>query len=98
MSSIKSGIVAIVAGIIVTIITGWIPGILLYTMAGGLQYLMEPLLGASNYGLPVVWRSVIVYPGSPTNYHVTGLVVDIAFWAVVVWVILLIAMKSQKKK
>jgi hypothetical protein len=98
MNSIKTGIVAIVAGIIVTVVTGWIPGVLLYTVAGGLHYLMEPLLGASNYGLPLVWRSVIVYPGSPTNYHIIGLVVDVVFWVVIVWVVLLIAMKLQKKK
>jgi hypothetical protein len=98
VNSVKSGIVAIVCGIIITVITGWIPGVLLYTMAGGLRYLMEPLLGASNYGLPLVWRSVIVYPGSPVNYHITGLVVDVVFWAVVVWLILLIALKLQKKK
>lgn len=90
--------IAIVAGIILTLITGWMQGVLLYTMAGGLHYLMEPLLGASNYGLPIVWRSVIVYPGSPTNYHIIGLVVDVVFWAVVVWVILFIVTKLQKKK
>ena len=52
MNSVKLGIVAIVAGIVMTVITGWIAGILLYTVAGGLRYFMEPLLGASNYGLP----------------------------------------------
>ena len=98
MNSVKLGIVAIVAGIVMTVITGWIAGILLYTVAGGLRYFMEPLLGASNYGLPLVWRSVIVYPGSPVNYHIIGLVADVVFWAVVVWLILFIAMKLKQKK
>jgi hypothetical protein len=75
---------AVLGGIAITFVTGWIQGFLLYTMASGLQVLMGPLLGATNYGLPFVWRTVIVYPGSPTDYHTIGLVADLAIWASIV--------------
>ena len=75
---------AVLGGIAITFVTGWIQGILLYTLAGGLQVLTGPLYGATNYGLPFVWRTVIVYPGSPTDYHTIGLVADLAIWASIV--------------
>jgi hypothetical protein len=75
---------AVFGGIVITFVTGWMQGFLLYTLAGGLQVLMGPLLGATNYGLPFVWRTVIVYPGSPTDYHTIGLVADLVMWASIV--------------
>jgi hypothetical protein len=57
---------------------------------------MGELLGASNYGLPLVWRTVIIYPGSPTNYNVFGLIVDIVVWVLIVWVVHAAGMRLRK--
>jgi hypothetical protein len=96
MIKVKTAIVAVVVGIVITAVTGWIPGFLLFTR-DGLRLLMGPYVGASNFGLPVVWRTVIVYPGSPVNYDFTGLVADVVFWVAVAWVVLFSVMKVQKK-
>lgn len=92
----RMAIVSIVGGIVISAVTGWIPGYLLFTVTGGLQVLAGELLGASNYGLPLVWRTVVVYPGSPAIYHIVGLVVDIAVWALVTWLILGVSQKRKK--
>jgi len=88
----------IVGGVVIAFLTGWIPGFLLYTMAGGLQVLTGPLLGATNYGLPFVWRTVIVYPGSPTNYHLIGLVVDLVVWALMLGLVLNAVIGRRKQR
>jgi len=97
MDKIKMSIIAVIVGIVVAAVTGWIPGFLLFTRDGGLRVLMGPYVGASNFGLPIVWRTVIVYPGSPVNYDFTGLVADLVFWAAVIWVTLFIVLKMRKK-
>jgi hypothetical protein len=89
---------SIVAGIVISLVTGWVPGYLLYTITSGFHNLAVELMGASNYGLPLVWRTVIVYPGWPTVYHVVGLVVDVVVWTLVAWVILNIFMRRNKLK
>jgi len=90
-------IMAIVLGIVIAALTGWVPGFLLFMRDGGLRVLMGPYVGASNFGLPIVWRTVIVYPGSPVNYDFMGLVADVVFWSAVMWVILFIVLKMRKK-
>ena len=76
-----------VGSIAITLVTGWIQGFLLYAQ-GGLHVITGPILGATNYGLPIVWRSVIVYPGSPTCYNLVGFFVDLVIWALAVWLVL----------
>jgi len=82
----KAHLLVIIGGLLITLITGWIQGFLLVTNTG-FHLLMGELLGASNYGLPLVWRTVIIYPGSPTNYNVFGLIVDIVVWVLIVWMV-----------
>jgi hypothetical protein len=91
----KVGVVAIAGGVIITLVTGLVPGLLLFTESG-FHALLGPLVGASNYGLPLVWRTVIVYPGSPTNYHFFGLLVDIVVWVLVAWVFLTAGTRPRK--
>jgi len=86
-------IVSIVGGIAVTLVTGWVQGFLLYTQEG-FNVIQGPLLGASNYGLPIVWRSVIVYPGSPTNYNLIGFCGDLLIWIVAIWIITYVMSKK----
>ena len=95
MNKVQMSILGIVVGIVIAVMTGWMPGFLLFTREG-LRLITGPYLGASNFGLPVVWRTVIVYPGSPVNYDFTGLVADAVFWVAIVWVILLVVMKILK--
>jgi hypothetical protein len=93
--NMKLRVLAITGGVIITLITGLVPGLFLFTESG-FQALLGPLLGASNYGLPLVWRTVIVYPGSPTNYHFLGLVVDIVVWVLIAWAFLAIGTRLRK--
>jgi hypothetical protein len=92
----NKNILAISGSVMLTLITGWIPGFLLFTETTGFRVLMGPLVGASNYGLPLVWRTVIVYPGSPTNYHLIGLIADVVIWALVLWLVLGVQLKRRK--
>jgi len=82
---LKLGIIALVVGIVVTLLTALVN----VTPAG--------LTGATWYGLPLPWFIVIVYPGSPTRIRPLRLVADIVFWAIVVWVILYVVSKVRKK-
>jgi len=88
-------LLALLGGVVIALITGLVPGVLLVTRTQ-FSVIAGSLLGASNYGLPIVWRTVIVYPGSPVNYHVGGLVVDIVVWMIVAWLFLKIGSMRGK--
>ena len=77
MYSWKTVVWALVLGIIVTLVTGFVnttPGI----------------VGATWYGWPMSWlkRLVIAPQYNPWRVTVGSLIVDIAFWFVVCWIIL----------
>ncbi len=93
--NVKVHLTVIIGGLLITLITGLIQGFLLVTETG-LHILRGELLGASNYGLPLVWRTVIIYPGNPTNYNVLGLIVDIAVWVLIVWMVHAAGMRLRK--
>lgn len=78
--------VGVFIGIVVTLATWFIetPG-------------LGPLVGAVNYGVPLLWRSVIVYPGSPTLINYSNLVIDLVFWIVVFVIVALVADRLIKK-
>jgi len=82
---LKLGVIALVVGIVITLLTALIN--------------MTPpgLMGATWYGLPLPWYIVIVYPGSPTRIRPLRLVADIVVWTIVVWVILFVIMRVRKK-
>jgi hypothetical protein len=56
------------------------------------------LLGASWYGWPIAWRFVIVYPGSPVTYNWLNLILDIAIWSIVWFLLLSLASIWRKAK
>jgi len=85
-NQVKLGIIALVGGIIITMLTALVN----MTPAG--------LMGATWYGLPLPWYIVIVYPGSPTRIRPLRLIADIVVWAIVVWVVLFVISKVRKKK
>ena len=82
---LKLGVIALVVGIVITLLTALIN--------------MTPpgLMGATWYGLPLPWYIVIVYPGSPTRIRPLRLVADIVVWTIVVWVILFVIMRVREK-
>ncbi|MBM5804607.1 MAG: hypothetical protein FJZ49_00810 [Candidatus Verstraetearchaeota archaeon] len=79
-------LVGVLIGIVVTLATWFIetPG-------------LGPLVGAVNYGVPLPWRSVVVYPGSPTLIDYSNLAIDLVFWVVVFVIVALVANRLVKK-
>jgi len=79
-------LVGVFIGILVTLATWFIetPG-------------LGQLVGAVNYGAPLLWRSVIVYPGSPALINYSNLVIDLVFWIVVFVIVALVADRLIKK-
>lgn len=67
---------SIAIGVLVTLLTGLLP--------------VRTLLGATHYGLPTPWlyRLVLGPDQFPWRVDPTSLVVDIAFWVVVVVLVL----------
>ena len=87
-STSKMLLLAVVGGIVVTLVTGLID----HTPSG--------LMGASWYGYPLAWLvMMVVGPGySPWVVRPLRLTADIVCWSVVVFVILFLASKVTKKK
>jgi hypothetical protein len=79
-------IVGVLIGIVITLATWFIetPG-------------LGPLVGATNYGAPLLWRSVIVYPVSLMLINYFNLVLDLVFWIAVVVIVVLVADRFIKK-
>jgi hypothetical protein len=79
-------IVGFLIGIVITLATWFIetPG-------------LGPLVGATNYGAPLLWRSVIVYPDSPMFINYFNLVLDLVFWIAVFIIVMLVAERFIKK-
>ena len=86
-SSQKTLILAIIAGVLITLVTG-----LINTTPGG-------LMGAVWYGFPFPWLIMYVIAPQYFPWHVRPLrfVLDIVVWAIVVWVILFAISKARKK-
>lgn len=86
MVGLKKVLVAVVAGVAITLMTGLIPNT--PTM----------LVGASWYGYPLVWliRGVLPPEYFPWKVEIVGLLADIVVWTLVVLIILLVAMRRPK--
>jgi hypothetical protein len=86
MDKVKMLIVPIVAGIVLTLLTG------LFENTPGM------LVGATHYGYPLAWltRLIIAPEYYPWQVNPFELIADIVIWAVIVWVILFIVVKLRK--
>lgn len=84
MKSYKSGIVSVVGGIAVTLITGAISS----TPAG--------LVGATWYGYPTAWlyKLVIAPQYNPWNLNIASLLIDAVFWIAIIAFIISISEKG----
>lgn len=49
-------------------------------LSGVIDVTPKGLVGATWYGWPLAWRYVIVYPGSPVNYHFMNFLLDVMAW------------------
>lgn len=80
-------IVGVLIGIVITLATWFIetPG-------------LGPPVGATNYGAPLLWRSVIVYPDSPMLINYLNLVLDLVFWIAVFVIVVLVVDRLIKKQ
>ena len=87
-SSMKMVVYAVVAGVVITLLTGLIGDT------------PEMLVGAVYYGYPFAWLEMMVVAPQyfPWVVRPIRLILDIVVWAVVVWVILFIISKVKKKK
>ena len=86
-SSMKMVVYAIVAGVVITLLTGLIGNT------------PEMLVGAVYYGYPFAWLEMMVVAPQyfPWVVRPLRLILDIVVWAVVVWVILFVVSKAKKK-
>lgn len=88
MKSLKSVLIAVVLGIIITLATGAIS-----STPGG-------LVGAAWYGYPKAWLiKLVVSPQyNPWKLQPASLVIDLIFWIVIAAVIVLIVSYTTKGK
>ncbi|MGA2625977.1 MAG: hypothetical protein ABSF63_02820 [Candidatus Bathyarchaeia archaeon] len=86
-SSMKMVVYAVVAGVVITLLTGLIGDT------------PEMLVGAVYYGYPFAWLEMMVVAPQyfPWVVRPIRLILDIVVWAVVVWVILFAVSKAKKK-
>jgi len=86
-SSMKMVVYAVVAGVVITLLTGLIGDT------------PEMLVGAVYYGYPFAWLEMMVVAPQyfPWVVRPIRLILDIVVWAVVVWVILFVVSKAKKK-
>ena len=87
-SGTRTIILAVIGGIVITLITG-----LINTTPG-------MLVGAVWYGFPFHWLIMYVVAPQYFPWHVrpVRLILDIIVWTIVVWVILFLVSKVRKKK
>ena len=86
-SGTKNLIIAIVVGVVITLVTG----LLDHTPSG--------LMGASWYGYPLAWlvQMVVAPQYFPWVVRPLRLIADLVFWIVIVWIILFAIAKVKKK-
>ncbi|MGP8069842.1 MAG: hypothetical protein ACLP5V_08130 [Candidatus Bathyarchaeia archaeon] len=86
-SSMKMVVYAVVAGVVITLLTGLIGNT------------PEMLVGAVYYGYPFAWLEMMVVAPQyfPWVVRPLRLILDIVVWAVAVWVILFVVSKAKKK-
>ena len=80
-------ILAVIGGIVITLLTGLI------------NHTPEMLVGAVFYGYPLAWLEMLVVAPQyfPWVVRPVRLVIDIVVWAIVVWVVLFVVSKVRKK-
>ena len=90
-SSMKMLIYAVVAGVVITLLTGLIGNT---PEMGG-----QPLMGAVYFGYPFAWLEMMVVAPQyfPWVVRPLRLILDVVVWTVVVWVILFVVSKVKKK-
>jgi uncharacterized membrane protein len=86
MIELKKVLLALVGGVAITLVTGLMPS----TPA--------MLVGATWYGYPFAWliRMVVAPEYFPWKVEIVGLVADIVVWTLIVFIILLVAMRRPK--
>lgn len=86
MVELRKVLMALVGGIVVTIVTGLMPN------TPGM------LVGARWYGYPLAWliRMVVAPEYFPWKVEMVSLVADIVIWTLIALVILMVAMRKPK--
>jgi hypothetical protein len=80
----KIPIYSILAGILITLITGLFPNVF--------------LLGVSYWGYFLPWLSKVVYPGATLNVIWINLFVNIVIWSVLLYLAIVSIEEGKKKK
>jgi hypothetical protein len=86
MVELKKVLMAVVGGVAITLATGL------------MSNMPTMLVGATWYGYPFVWliRMVVAPEYFPWKVEIVGLVADIVVWTLIVFIILLVAMRRPK--
>ena len=84
---LKTTIFAVIGGVVITLLTGLI------------DHTAAMLVGAVYYGYPFAWLEMMVVAPQyfPWVVRPVRMFLDIVVWAIVVWVILFVVSKAQKK-
>lgn len=80
----KMLILAVIVGVVITLITGVI------------NTTPSDLVGASWYGWPFVWRIVPVVPDPVASYNIAKFIGDVIVWFIVAFVIMFLWKKLKK--
>jgi hypothetical protein len=86
MVELRKVLVALVGGIVITLVTGLLPNT------------PSMLVGASWYGYPLAWliRMVVAPKYFPWKVDMVNLVADIVVWTLIALVVLMAAMRKPK--
>jgi hypothetical protein len=87
LNGLKTVILAVVGGIVITLLTGLV------------NNTPEGLMGAVWYGYPLAWlvMRVLAPQYFPWVLRPLRFIIDIVVWSIVVWIILFLVSKVRKK-
>lgn len=84
MVNVKILLSSVIGGVIITLLTGFIPNMM--------------LIGATRYGYPLAWliRLVIAPEYFPWRVDVLYLIADIIVWSIIIGMVLLVLTRAKK--
>lgn len=85
-------------GLIITVATSFVYNSYVFGEFPNIQFISIPILGVGYWGMPLPWLRQIVYPGAPKQIVWSHFIIDVIFWAAVVFVLKLFYFTIIKKK
>jgi len=85
-------------GLLITVATYFVYNSYVIGEFPDVRFVSIPLIGVGYWGFPLPWMKQIVYPGAVKEIIWSHFVIDVLFWAAVVFVAKMFYFKIIKKK